>query len=108
MKRIRHVGLHHERLLKKQNNPRERAFAKAWSREARETLQALMLVGSAPLTEHPALTAIMNRRRTAYVIDARDAEIVATVIQWLGSNCGMAFLSEALRECGYQIKEIKT
>lgn len=34
------------------------------------------------------------------VASARDRAIAATVIQWLGSNIGQAFLREALRECG--------
>lgn len=33
----------------------------------------------------------------------RDRMIVATVIQWLGSNCGMAFLSDALKRFGAHI-----
>jgi len=31
------------------------------------------------------------------IITSRDRLIVATVIQWLGSNCGMSFLHEALK-----------
>lgn len=37
------------------------------------------------------------------VISKRERMIVATVIQWLGSNCGFAFLREALNKCGYDI-----
>ena len=33
--------------------------------------------------------------------------IVATVIQWLGTNCGFAFLIECLNECGYTLKRIE-
>lgn len=37
------------------------------------------------------------------VINNRDKYVVATVIQWLGTNCGMAFLGEVLRKSGRNI-----
>lgn len=37
-------------------------------------------------------------------ITKRDREIVATVIQWLGSNIGFNFLEETLKEAGYKIE----
>lgn len=33
--------------------------------------------------------------------------IVATVIQWLGSNCGFCWLNEALNKAGYKIVKKK-
>jgi hypothetical protein len=33
----------------------------------------------------------------------REKRIVATVIQWLGTNCGRSFLHEALKRCGAKI-----
>lgn len=35
----------------------------------------------------------------------RDAEVAATVIQWLGSEVGFNFLQEALEPLGYEITE---
>lgn len=40
-------------------------------------------------------------------INNRDRLIAATVIQWLGSNCGMCFLSEALKRFNAGILEGK-
>ena len=40
------------------------------------------------------------------IITKRERMIVATVVQWLGSNCGFSFLSEVLREYGYEIRKI--
>ncbi len=37
------------------------------------------------------------------VINDRDRRIVAHVIQWLGTNVGMAFLNAALARCGHTI-----
>lgn len=42
-------------------------------------------------------------RKVIQEINNRDRMIVATVIQWLGSNCGMCFLGEALERFGARI-----
>ena len=39
-------------------------------------------------------------------ITKRDACIVATVIQWLGSNVGFDFLRTCLEKCGYRLDRI--
>lgn len=36
-------------------------------------------------------------------INYRDRLIAATVIQWLGTNCGLCFLREAFKKAGYDI-----
>lgn len=36
----------------------------------------------------------------------RDRVVAATVIQWLGSNVGFAFVETALRKCGYRVSRI--
>ena len=36
-------------------------------------------------------------------ITNRDKYVVATVIQWLGTNVGWCFLEECLKECGYTL-----
>jgi len=37
------------------------------------------------------------------IINNRDRYIVATVMQWFGTNCGWCFLEECLAKCGYKI-----
>lgn len=44
--------------------------------------------------------------RCTHVVTPSERYVAATVIQWLGTNCGFAFLQECLRECGYYITEI--
>ena len=44
------------------------------------------------------------RSRKLKTISNRDRMIVATVIQWLGSNVGFNFLSQALLSAGYVVK----
>lgn len=78
---MKHEGFHKSRLQPEQNNPREIAFAEEWKEEndwkgqRRNLLQALV----------PNAT-------------ERDAEVAATIIQWLGSNVGMGFIIEVMRK----------
>lgn len=41
------------------------------------------------------------------IINKRDRYIVATVMQWLGTNCGWCWLEETLRKCGYRLQKIE-
>lgn len=36
-------------------------------------------------------------------VSASERYVAATVVQWLGTNCGFAFLQAALRRCGYYV-----
>ena len=91
------VGLFPERV---EFNPREKAFANEWQKEneilcyvnqGRGTLQNLMYD--------------KNNKPIFYITD-NDRVIVATVIQWLGTNIGFDFLERALKGCGYKIVKI--
>lgn len=37
----------------------------------------------------------------------REVAIMASLIQWLGTNVGFAFLESALKRCGYRIERVK-
>lgn len=82
------------------SNLTERAFSEQWEKEHewQNLLQLLVGVPSGPI--------ILGRpgRRYPFVIGPRDRTIVATVIQWLGSNCGMGFLETALKRAGYRLE----
>lgn len=89
------------------SNPRERAFYEQWLKEneprpginfGQGILQDLFLVRGedSPLT-----------RKWITEITNRDRMIAATVIQWLGSNVGMAFLQDALKRFGARIEEVR-
>ena len=43
-----------------------------------------------------------------YKLSAREHRILATFVQWLGTNCGFGFLHEALRKCGRYIDYHRT
>lgn len=87
------VGIRAERI---KTNAREKAFYEEWLKEnephgfisnGHGILQDLFIeksfepLGTTKILEH---------------ISSRDRVIVATVIQWLGSNCGMSFLTSSL------------
>lgn len=84
------------------HNPREMAFYQQWKKEnfpqagisnGQGILQDLFIEGNINLFT----------RKWMLEITPRDRMIVATVIQWLGSNVGMAFLREALARFGAHI-----
>lgn len=95
-----HVGLHVKRI---DHNEREKAFHDRWLYENKPCaginygngiLQDLFIDKDfAPLATEKWHLEITSRERM----------IVATVIQWLGSNVGMGFLEASLKKCGYKI-----
>lgn len=95
-------------LKRLEHNPREKAFHDVWLEwnEARAghnqgqgILQDLFIDDN---PQSKGLTKIWHE-----VINSRDRRIVATIIQWLGTNVGIGFLSEALKRGGqYKLESI--
>jgi hypothetical protein len=92
------IGMYPDRL---KHNPREKAFHDQWQQEnapvshvnhGHGILQDLFINETGPFT-----------KKISEVMSQRDRMIVATVIQWLGSNCGMCFLEESLKRFGAKI-----
>lgn len=50
---------------------------------------------------------LMNPVQRVMKINNRDRLVAATVVQWLGTNCGKCFLNEALKDAGYEIVKTK-
>ncbi len=101
-----HTGFRVDRI---EHNDREKSFHDHWKKEnliqpglnfGNGTLQGLFC--SIPKgTYSPAF-----HHGIEVEITKRDRMIVATVIQWLGSNCGWCFLEETLKDCGYKIVKL--
>lgn len=119
MEGIKHVGVHFRRLNKK-HNPREVAFFKIWQKENHynqrskgdSLLQQLMTERSSEPKEgfnrdFGGMSMFGEYVKSHHLITQKEAEIVATTIQWLGSNVGICFLRQALEECGKRIVDIK-
>lgn len=99
--RIRHIGRFPNRLkFDYDNHPnREKAFADHWRKE-NENVPS-WLNGGHGVLEH----LLLANEKECIIGDLtqRDAIVAATVIQWLGTNCGWCFLDECLNRCGYYI-----
>ena len=89
--RVATYNIHRCRGLDGRTNP-ERIFLKRW-RSENKSRQAFN--GGAGVLE-----LILSEDSNDYAADLtqRDATVAATVIQWLGTNCGRAFLHECERE----------
>lgn len=92
-------GYLYERTL---HNPLEAALASAWEKENEKRrhinfgfgiLQDLFMERGK----------FMFESRCVHEVTDAERMVAATVIQWLGSNCGRSFYEEALRKCGYKV-----
>lgn len=86
----------------------EKVFADSWEEEnvpepcfgfGYGILQDLFCEGELPFN--------LLQGRATHIINPRERMIVATVIQWLGSNVGFCWLQETLKKGGYEVKRIK-
>lgn len=93
-------------LYRTKNNPREKAFSEQWHEDNK--IKTYMNYGNGLLQDlFVQVDKDTQRRRLIYEITKNDRAIVATVIQWLGTNIGFSFLESALLRCGYRITKIK-
>ncbi len=100
---LKHEGLHSRRLEPSQNNPREVAFSEQWKHE-NEVSHVLGVLLSRQEGGHPFMPFTGTHVQLA-PCDQHAASVAATVIQWLGSNVGMCFLEESLRQCGFRLQQ---
>lgn len=91
----RGIGSVRLKQLRWNSTVRERAFAKAWVKE-RGALRGL-------LAPYPTTGGIHFTSNNPHRVTLREGVVAATVIQWLGSNCGFAFLEKVLGDCGYAL-----
>lgn len=101
---MNNVGFRSERIA---FNKREQAFHDHWKKinkpessinNGNGILQDLFI--DAPMTA-------ATPSKVIHKITTIERRIVATVIQWLGSNIGFSFLEDSLKQCGYKISPIK-
>lgn len=101
-------GIHKRRLKLEADNPREVAFAEQWSKEHDRTDLLWWLLTEPCAADDPERIGNDFGLNGPYKlplgqIQDRDRIVAATVIQWLGSNCGIAFVADALKRCGYSV-----
>ena len=103
-----HQGLDRHRLKNPECSKLERAFADAWEDKNKPgpldfghgILQDLMF------RNRPGEIVDRHFKRVPFWITQREAVIVATIIQWLGTNCGFGFLRTVLQKCDYAIEDV--
>jgi len=89
-------GLFYERT---KTNDREKAFSDLWKKENK--IESWINQGQGTLQN----IVIGKDNVPLFYITKNDRIIVATVVQWLGTNIGFNFLERALKKCGYKIIE---
>lgn len=100
---IKPIGLHAKRVRPGTSDYREVAFVEQWQSDHDDILNLLLRV---PCEKDDPNIAGCERgtgfpySRPIGVPTERDRIIAETLIQWLGSNCGMAFVQAALRRVG--------
>lgn len=92
------VGIRHERI---KHNVREKAFFVNW---LKENIPSPGVNGGRGLLS--CLFADYDKVSFSE-ITLRERMIVATVIQWLGSNIGFGFIETTLKDCGYNVISTK-
>ncbi len=105
-------GLHTDRLKQGAHSACEIAFAEQWkSANINSDMVRLLLTADCAADAEGAfyvshvLGGCAHARHPIGPATKRDRVVAATVIQWLGTNCGRAFLADALRKAGYSITE---
>ena len=94
-------------------NP-EKAFQEAWDHENSPHTSTSLGIGQEIFIVSKESANNFDGKKTddipygsdvcVYKLSTREYRILATFVQWLGTNCGFGFLHEALRRCGYHIE----
>jgi len=103
----------------------EKIFMEEWNKENSDVpwinnglgiAQLLMIINErkaqlfyGPDQDYPirAVPAPEHSEVCVYNLTEREYRIIATIIQWLGTNVGFSFLNKCLRKANYMIKEIE-
>lgn len=94
------IGLFVDRI---EFNQREKAFHLNWMKENRPDSG---INNGNGILQDLFINQLRYNKVSLHMITDHERMIVATVIQWLGSNCGMAFLEETLKTFGKKISDI--
>ena len=86
---------------------REQVFAEAWERENIPSGGDFGILQDNLFKDLEGRTlgdiAFGWGRRLVFKVTGRERVIVATIVQWLGSNVGWCFLEGCIRACGYRL-----
>ena len=95
-------------------NP-EKAFQEAWDYENFPNATTSLGIGQEIFIVSKESASNFDGKKTdnisygdhicVYELSTREYRILATFVQWLGTNCGFGFLHKALGRCGFYIAE---
>jgi len=97
-------GLHVKRI---KYNPLEESLARLWAEECKPVSWLNYGMGLVQDLFVFIDKSWPYRAKKVMWLTKRERMVAATCIQWLGTNCGRAFLDKALEDCGYKIVKIK-
>lgn len=107
-------GIHSRRLRPEASNQREQAFVDTWAKEnSYHDLLALLYSVPANRGDDGAERVYDPMYLEAWAkfplgdVTERDRIVVATIIQWFGSNCGFDFIRQAVEKCGYTLERCR-
>lgn len=95
-------GIRKERADGEKYGEREKAFQQQWLKENHPSAGYGYYGIIQALFEDKPINSPF--KQTIISVNNRDRRIVATIIQWLGSNIGFNFLENSLKNCGYIIQ----
>ncbi|MNL07833.1 hypothetical protein D3C87_1285260 [compost metagenome] len=85
-------------------NEREKAFHEQW---LKENIPSHGINHGNGILQDLFISYAEQSKREVIILSKRERMIVATVIQWLGSNVGMCFLEETFKKIGYKLIPIE-
>ncbi len=98
MKRKKVEGLQKHKLTKQAGKPDEVVFAKEWAEVSGRSDLVGLLMGVPCCDDDPE--GHFSHKHFCQV----KFPLATTVAQWLGTPCGMSFLTETLEKCGYVLE----
>ena len=108
---VKHIGSHSDRCDHKADGwfNKEAVFARKWAETNRPP--PFLNSGIGPLEHLVTMRPIPSDSRVIFGsgyeryrdLTQAEATAAASVIQWLGTNCGWCWLEECIRECGFDL-----
>lgn len=99
---IEHIGFHLDR-VRCEHNPLEAALVECWRKENQPLGRTPTLWSLLCRDPWSLLRSESERPDALRYVTQRDARVAATIVQWMGTNCGRDFLERAYREAGWNL-----
>lgn len=98
--------MHHRIRYDSQPISMERLYAREWRKECKKKAwlnNGHGLLQDLFIFDNTFQKGVFGRKEYIHKLTKMERVIVATVIQWLGTNCGRCFIEKVLNKAGYKI-----